>query len=257
MSVTVSNTELVDSFNAWRLNTNLIATTLANNVVTINPGGAANRGGLATGNGHVIGTFSASTLRATTLSGGNTSTHAALTVSSNVTFSGTKSTFNSNTVFTGNVNFTTVGNDRIVFGDIARWRLTGGNNGEFLRLTGSDRVDFKELTLRDIGDLSSNSSNIILSGANTSFSPDLNSPHLVFTGGSSNGDRIDMYLNGDSTSGDSGFTIQLADDNGDSVFRVANRSNTAIMTVDSSGNMSVSGEAPGTAQSLAFAIALG
>ena len=35
MTVTIANTNLVDSFNTWRLNTNLAATTISNNVVTV------------------------------------------------------------------------------------------------------------------------------------------------------------------------------------------------------------------------------
>ena len=44
MTVTIANTNLVDSFNTWRLNTNLAATTISNNVVTVTKTGAA-RGG--------------------------------------------------------------------------------------------------------------------------------------------------------------------------------------------------------------------
>ena len=60
MTVAVSNTNLNDSFNTWRLNTNLAATILSNNVVTVSRAGSANRGGAAKGNGHVSGTFSRS-----------------------------------------------------------------------------------------------------------------------------------------------------------------------------------------------------
>ena len=41
MTVTIANTNLVDSFNTWRLNTNLAATTISNNVVTVTKTGAA------------------------------------------------------------------------------------------------------------------------------------------------------------------------------------------------------------------------
>ena len=48
MTVTIANTNLVDSFNTWRLNTNLAATTISNNVVTVTKTGAA-RGGTTQG----------------------------------------------------------------------------------------------------------------------------------------------------------------------------------------------------------------
>ena len=62
MTVPVSNTQLSDSFNTWRLNTNFISTIISNNVVTVARAGGANRGGSVTGDGHVEGTFSATTL---------------------------------------------------------------------------------------------------------------------------------------------------------------------------------------------------
>ena len=43
MTVTIANTNLVDSFNTWRLNTNLAATTISNNVVTVTKTGAQRR----------------------------------------------------------------------------------------------------------------------------------------------------------------------------------------------------------------------
>ena len=58
MTVTIANTNLVDSFNTWRLNTNLAATTISNNVVTVSKTGAV-RGGTTKGDGHIKGIFSA------------------------------------------------------------------------------------------------------------------------------------------------------------------------------------------------------
>jgi hypothetical protein len=86
MTVPVSNTELsTDTFNSWRLNTNLLSTIVSNNAVTI---AAHGRGGFTSGNGHVDGVFSSTTLRATNLAGGNTAGTDRLTVTSN-TFSST------------------------------------------------------------------------------------------------------------------------------------------------------------------------
>jgi hypothetical protein len=103
-----------------------------------------------------------------------------------------------------------------------------------------------------------------LSGANTSFSEDNNSPHLVFTGGVSNGDRVELYLNGQPLAGNSDFTVQLADNAGQSSIRVANRANTTLFTVSSqgavSGNTYVTNAGDviaTTADAIAVAIALG
>lgn len=265
MTVSVSNTNLVDSFNTWRLNTNLLATTMSNNVVTVSRAGSANRGGAAKGNGHVSGTFSATNLRTSTLRAGNTtSTLSLLTISSNVSVNTATVQIYANTTFHGNVVFNTVGTDRIDFGDISRWRLTGGSNGQYPKYTGGDRIDFVPLTLRQVQDLSSNSAHLILSAANTSFAEETNSPHLIFAGGNSNGDKIDLYLNGDATAGDSDLTIQLADNVGDSVVRVANRANTTMASISSRGIFTANsyttngGETLATSgEAIALAIALG
>ena len=55
MAVNVSNTELNNSFNTWRLNTNYIATIISNNVVTVSRSGSADRGSVSHGNGHIEG----------------------------------------------------------------------------------------------------------------------------------------------------------------------------------------------------------
>ena len=77
MTVTIANTELVDSFNTWRLNTNLISTVVSNNVVTVTKTGAA-RGGTTKGDGHIKGTFSANDLRSSAIRGGNTTNELSL-----------------------------------------------------------------------------------------------------------------------------------------------------------------------------------
>ncbi len=168
MAINVSNTSLSDSFNTWRLNTNLVSTIVSNNVVTVSRAGSANRNGTSHGNGHIKGTFTANELRTTTLKGGNTSVDGVISISSNTTVNATTLNISANTIFTGNVNFTTAGTDRVVMGDISRIHVTGGTQGQFLRVaTNTNTLDFKSLTLRDISDLSSNSANIILSGSNT------------------------------------------------------------------------------------------
>ena len=59
MTIAVSNTELNDSFNTWRLNSNEVATIVSNNVVTVSRAGSADRHATSYGNGHIKGTFTA------------------------------------------------------------------------------------------------------------------------------------------------------------------------------------------------------
>lgn len=142
MSINVSNTNLNDSFNTWRLNTNQIADAMSNNVVTVFRGGDANRGGSVAGNGHISGTFSATQLRTDTLKGGNTTNDGALTIGSNTTIGGTTVTVSANATFTGNVDFNSVGTDRIILGNASRIRMTGGSNNNVLVQTNSDELSF-------------------------------------------------------------------------------------------------------------------
>ena len=244
MTVNVSNTELNNSFNSWRLNTNYIATIISNNVVTVARAGSANRGGVAVGNGHIKGTFSATEFRANTLKGGNTSslTGGTITVASNTVISPATFTINANTTFNANVTFATSGAETLTLGDISRVRVTGGTQGQFLRIdTKTNTPAFKSFTLRDVTDLSSNSAHLILSGANTSFGEALDSPHLRFTGGNANGDAIEVFLAGDSTLGDSDLFLQLADANGDSKLVITDNANTVVASVDSNGNIVAEG----------------
>lgn len=262
MTITVANTNLADSFNTWRLNTNLIATILANNVITMNNNG---RSGASVGNAHVTGTFSATNLRATTLRAGNTTAKASLlTVKSNVSVNAAALQVYANTTFHGNVVFNTSGTDRINFGDTDRWRLTGGTKGQFLRFTGTDQIAFKTLSLRDIGDLSTNSQNIILTSANSTFSDNGDSPMIRFIGGATDNDQIDIYLNTAGSAGDGDLAVQLADNVGDSTLRIANRANTTMASISSYGVVSANSfvDADGNTLAtqddiLALAIAIG
>jgi hypothetical protein len=206
MSIQIANTNLGDNFNSWRLNTNYIATVISNNVVTVGRDGV-DRHSVTVGNGHIQGTFTANELRTSTLRSGNTSDPGGwLYVLANTSINATSLAISSNTTFSGNVTFAMSGTDRLNLGELNRIRLSGGAKGDFLRLSGSDdTLAFQTLSLRDITDLSTNSAHIILSGANTSFSSGLDSPHLIFTGGDSNQDRFEMYLDGDATLGRSEF----------------------------------------------------
>lgn len=262
MSVSISNTNLSDSFNTWRLNTNLLATTVANNAVTVNPGGDSNRGGLATGNGHVIGTFSATTLKATTIAGGNTTNDAALTISSNTTFSGSLAVSGA-AEFSGNVIMNQVGQDVLDLGGVSYWRWTGGSAGQYLRFTTGGTADLKSLTFRDISDLTSNSAHITLSGANTSFAQTPGeTPHLIFSNAN---DSIEMYAaNGAGATGYSDLFVKLTDNAAESKLIITNSVNTAMMTVNSQGHITAnnfstaSGAALATQDdAVALAIALG
>lgn len=248
MTVSVANTNLNDSFNSWRLNTNFAATVISNNAVTVSRAGSANRGGYARGNGHVDGTFTANELRATTIKAGNTSNDGAwLYVNSNTVINATSLAITSNTVFSGNVNFTTSGTDRIILGDISRIRVTGGSQGQFLRIGGSsDTPDFKALTLRDIADLSTNSAPIILSGSNATYSDNGDSPALILAAGG--GQRAYFYMSANTTLSDKADVfLQLSNDTANATFTIVNASNTEQFTVRADGtvyavaNLTVSG----------------
>ena len=238
MTVAVSNTNINDSFNTWRLNTNLAATVISNNVVTVSRAGSAERGGVAKGNGHVAGTFTANELRTTALKAGNTSNDGAwLYVRSNTSINATSLAITANTTFQGNVDFVTAGTDRVNLGNVTRLILSGGTRGQFLRVeTATDNIAFKSLSLRDIADLSTNSAPIILSGANTTFSDNNDSPALILSNGT---DRAYLYMASDAVAGDSDVYLNLVDAAGDSTFTVADSANSAVLSVDSSGNLTV------------------
>jgi len=240
MTVAVSNTNLNDSFNTWRLNTNLAATVLSNNVVTVTRAGSASRGGVALGNAHIQGSLSATNIRTSTLKGGNNSsgTGGALTVASNTTFTGTTTTFAANAVFQGNVDFSTAGTDRINLGNITRLIISGGSAGQFIRTSGSgDNPAYKSLTLRDITDLSSNAASIILSAANTTFSDNGDTPHLVFA--ANNGtDKVEIYLASNSSAAtDSDLIVQLAGTGANASLSIVNSSNTEVASIRADGTI--------------------
>lgn len=239
MTVQISNTNLNDSFNTWRLNTNYMATVISNNVVTVSRSGSADRNAVSVGNGHIKGTFTANELATTTLRSGNTSSQGGLlTVVSNTLFNATTLTVAANTTFTGNVTFNSAGADRVNLGSVDRLIISGGTKGQFMRLsTQDDNPEFKSLTLRDITNLSSNASHIYLSGSNTTFSSNKDSTHLVFTGG--DGDRIDVFLAADATLGDSDLFVKLTDASGDSRFVIADSANAAQFSVTSDGHVTV------------------
>jgi len=234
MTVSVSNTNLNDSFNSWRLNTNFAATVISNNVVTVSRAGSANRGGAVVGNGHVSGTFSANELRADYIRSGNTTSKSNwVIIASNTFINATAVSVTANTTFQGNVNFLTSGSDRVILGDISRIRVTGGSLGQFVRISGStDTPEFKTLSLRDIADLSSNASNIILSGANTAFSDNNDSPALVLSNGT---DRAFLFMASDAIIGDSDVHLKLVDASGDSRFVITDNSNNIVGHIASDG----------------------
>lgn len=241
MTVSIANTNLNDNFNTWRLNTNFASTVISNNVVTVSRAGSANRGGVAKGNGHVSGTFTANELRATTIKSGNTTNDAAfLFINSNTSVNAHSLSITANTTFQGNVDFSVTGTNRIILGDISRIRMTGGTRGQFLRLEDqSDVVNFKSLSLRDIQDLSSNSAHLILSGSNASFSDNNDSPALILTNGA---DRARFFLSSQNL-GESDVFLNLVDDDGDSRFVITNSTNSEIFSVTSSGRVTFTANA--------------
>lgn len=239
MTVYVPNTELSDSFNTWRLNTNHSATVISNNVVTVTRTGAE-RGGSVTGNGHVDGTFSATTLKAHMLKGGNTSVGGSLEISSNVNITGDEArylTVSANAEFTGNVDFNITGTNRLSLGDISRMRMTGGSRGHFLTKNGLDTITFKRLVLRDIQELQANAMHLTLNGANTSFSNDNSSPKLILRAGSGGVDTAELYLEHNGTLGQSDVVVKLVDDQGESVFAIRDSANVQVFQVTSDGEL--------------------
>ena len=245
MTVSVANTNLTDDFNSWRLRTNLLATSMSNNAVTVYRAGSSARGKSATGNTHIKGTLSSVELRTDTIKGGNAAMgtagkSGAITIASNTSVTGTSLSVAANTTFTGNVIFNTAGTDRVNLGNISRVIVAGGAVGQFLRIsTVGDNPEFKALTLRDITDLSSNSADIILSGANSTFSAGAkNSPALILAGGSNSGaDRFKIYAADNTTAGDDDLVINLVDNTGDSKLNINNLANTVMATIDSRGSI--------------------
>lgn len=244
MSISVSNTTLNNSFETWRLNTNEIATILSNNVVTVARAGSADRQAYTVGNGHIVGTFSANEFRTTTLKAGNTSNDGAwLYVLSNTSINAHTLTITSNTIFQGNVNFNTVGSDRVHLGDISRIIVNGGTKGQFLRLANqNDNLEFKTLTMTDIrpdavlspGGLVINHANLIF----TAQSATTDSTQAVWTNGQ---DRVIMFMAPDATVGDSDLYLGLADSEGDSRFVITNNSNTIVGYITSEGDADFEG----------------
>ena len=250
MTVAVSNTNLTDSFNSWRLNTNLAATVISNNAVTVFRAGSSARGKAVTGNTHVKGTVSALELRTTTIKGGNAGMgtagfHGNIEIASNTSITGNTFTVSANTTFSSNVLFNTSGGDTVNLSQIGRVRISGGTQGQFLRIaTNGTTPAFKSLTLRDITDLSSNSAHIILSGANSTFSTGGDSPHLILAGrGNIGADRFHVYAGTDAIAGDDDLIIQLTDNVGDSNLNINNAANTNMATISSRGLLSANGAA--------------
>lgn len=244
MTVTVANTELLNSFDAWRLNTNFIATVISNNVVTVSGTGQTARGGTATGDGHVNGQFSANNLSTPILSGGIVGDPGPISITSNTTIVSSVADFtvDSDATLTSNVNFTITGENRMILPSVEKIRISGGSGGQVLRIEQNNEPHFKDFKLRDLqGDhaFELTHSDLTLAGGNTAFRDDGDSPHLIFSGGnggSGNTDVVSVYLAGAAITGDSDLYIKLVDALGDSALVITNSANTIVATVDSEGN---------------------
>ena len=239
MSIQIANTGLGNSFDTWRLNTNEMATIISNNVVTVGRTGA-DRKSFTVGNGHIVGTFTANELRTSELKGGNTSVDGDIVISSNTTIGGDNLgtsrslTVYANTTFSGNVIIDTVASEVFKMGQISRVRINGGTVGQFLQLQGrNDTPEFVSLKLRDVVDMSTNSSNFFLSAANTSFSDNGDSPKIVFS--TTNSDTIEIFLAKSAGIGDSDLNIKLVDAEGDSKLVISDSGNTLVAAIDSDG----------------------
>jgi len=241
MTVSVSNTNLVDSFNTWRLNTNLAATVISNNVVTVKRGsGATDRGGSVTGNGHVKGTFTATEFRANSIRAGNTLTTGSgfLQVYANTSVNAVSFSVVANAIFQSNVDFDITGDNRMILPDISRIRISGGSLGQFIRISNqTDTPVFHDITLRDISDMSTNTASLILSGANTSqrFNGSANnSPDIRFS--TSRGEISKLYFE-DIDGTQSAFVIQLSDEVGTDYLAIRDSANNEQFSFDTDGNV--------------------
>ena len=241
MTVSVSNTNLVDSFNTWRLNTNFAATVLSNNVVTVKRGsGATDRGGVAVGNGHIKGTFTATEFRANTLRTGNTLSTGSgtLDILSNTNINAVSLSVTANAIFQSNVNFSIAGSNRMILPDISRIRISGGTKGQFIRISNqNDTPVFHNMTLRDISNLSTNTASIILSGANTSqaFNGSANnSPDVRFS--TSRGEISKIYFE-DINGTQSALVVQLSDAVGTDYLAIRDSANNEQYSFDTDGNV--------------------
>lgn len=93
MTIAIANTSNSSTFQFWLDRTNELADAMSNKVITV-------QSNTTSGNATVNGIFSATTLSANTLRGGNVTTTTVLTVSSNLNISGTKLSVGDNVYFT-------------------------------------------------------------------------------------------------------------------------------------------------------------
>lgn len=133
MTISIANVETTtDSFSQWVTKTNQIADALSNKIVTTDSN-------TAVGNAAVSASFSANTLHANTISGGNTSAAANLTVSTN-------------TVFQQNIYFTGA---RFSMGSAANLQINSGNS-TFRVLTvnsaAGNTLSVSKITFDDLSD---------------------------------------------------------------------------------------------------------
>lgn len=237
MTVFVSNTTLADNLDTWRLNTNHAATTLSNNVITVSNSGAP-RGGYTAGNGHVQGTLSVSNLKASELSGGNTSVNSGLDITSNTNVLGTNLLIDANTTFTGNVDMTTItGTNRLSLPDASRIRMTGGTTGQYIKMNG-DQFTFSFIQFSDFDELQSNSLPLILSGSNQDYVFEgfsNTTPPIQFETGT--GDTTFLYLEDTNIFEKTNFVLKLADSGGLSEYNIRNSANANLHTFKTDGSV--------------------
>lgn len=133
MTISIANVETTtDSFSQWVTKTNQIADALSNKIVTTDSN-------TAVGNAAVSASFSANTLYANTLSGGNTSAAANLTISTN-TF------FQQNIYFTG---------ARFSMGSAANLQINSGNSTSRVLTVNSaagNTLSVSKITFSDLSD---------------------------------------------------------------------------------------------------------
>ena len=147
MAETFANLSTANTFLEWLTRTNQLSDVLTLRTVTTK---ANTAGATVTGNGAILGTFTANTLHVTTgLKGGGQGTDAVVNVLSNTNIKGTTANISANVAFSGNVDFSSAGD--VLLGTVGQVRITGGTSGGFYRTDGTGTT-FWDTKMQQVGD---------------------------------------------------------------------------------------------------------
>ncbi len=154
-SYTAVNTS-TDTFGGWVTKTNNLLSDMSSIIVTTDQGAGT---GITTGNAHVQGVLSGTTIVANTaLRGGNTTVSGDLTVSSSVVFTGSTITSTANLALSGNLTMGTIGRTMSV---AANTQITG--QFSMANTAQPFSVSSSSITLSTLGTLSITANNTTLS----------------------------------------------------------------------------------------------